>query len=285
MKLHVVMPVINCLDMTKDAIDSVRFAGGANIILIDNASNDGTQRWATGIGPDPLPYGNKLTYVRNEARKSVAASWNQGTRLAFEDPECEYVAILNNDIILHPKTLEHMAAFMDKTGYLMTTGDNIKDRMSIEQLLSLDLPVPYTDFDTWKIEGWRAEGPDFSCYLINRETIRVIGWFDENFHGAYCEDQDYHARSDRARRHIAEHNDQGIALDRIHFKRLSTAPYYHFASQTIARVVEVRHDIATQHGKNEQYYTTKWGGPHPEVMDGHGNMTPFGDASKSWRDW
>lgn len=285
MKLHIVMPVINCLEMTKAAIDSIRFNGGTNVIVVDNASDDGTQRWGEKLNGETMIYGNRLTYIRNDERKSVAASWNQGVRKAFEDPECEYVAILNNDIILHPKTLEHLVAFMVKSGYLMTTGDNIKDRMSIKTMLDMELPHPFTDFDLWKIDGWRAEGPDFSCFLINRETIRVIGWFDENFAGAYCEDQDYHARSDRARRHIAAHNDQGIDVTRVHFKRLSTAPYYHYASQTIANNPNIRHDIATQHGKNQQYYEIKWGGSHPYVMDGGGHIQPFGDATKNWRDY
>lgn len=269
--------------MTKDAIESI--GSPCNIILIDNASTDGTQRWAEGIQDQPFLGGKKIIYIRNDDRKGVAASWNQGIKLAFEDPECEYVAVLNNDIILHPKTIDHLMAFMDKTGYLMVTGDNVKDRMSVETLLKMELPEPFTDFDTWEIEGWRAEGPDFSCYMISRDTIRVIGWFDENFQGAYCEDQDYHARLDRARRHIKEHQDQDIDVKRVHFKRLSTAPYYHFASQTLVRNPELRHDVSVAHGQNQSYYIRKWGGEHPYVMDGGGFIQPFGDATKNWRDW
>lgn len=283
MKLYVVMPVINCLELTKAAIESIQ--DPCRIILIDNASTDGTPRWAEGAQNMQFTYGKTLKYVRNNERRGVAASWNQGIKMAFEDPECEYVAVLNNDIILHPKTLKHLMNFMDKTGYLMVTADNVKDRMSVETMLQMELPEAYTDFDTWKIEGWRAEGPDFSCYMINRETIRVIGWFDENFQGAYCEDQDYHARCERARRHIGKHNDQNIPVSRVHFKRLSTAPYYHFASQSLVRNPELRHDISVMHGKNRNYYIQKWGGEHPFVMDGGGYMTPFGDATKNWRDW
>jgi len=277
------MPVINCLELTKAAIESIQ--SPCTIILIDNASTDGTQRWGEKMNGADMLYGKKLIYVRNNEKKGVAASWNQGIRMAFEDDECEFVAVLNNDIVLHPKTLPHLQAFIEKTGYLMVTGDNIKDRMSIDTLLTLELPEPFTDFDTWPIEGWRAEGPDFSCFLVTRETIRVIGWFDENFLGAYCEDQDYHARLSRAREHIKKHNDQSIDASKVHFKRLSTAPYYHYASQTIARNPEIRHDAASYHGQNQSYYLRKWGGEHPEVMDGQGFMQPFGDAAKNWRDW
>lgn len=285
MKLYAVIPVINNLDLTKQAIDSIQANIPMTIIVIDNASTDGTPRWGETLNGQQMLGNKKIVYIRNNERKGVAASWNQGIKLAFEDPECEYVAVLNNDIILHPKTLDHLMAFMDKTGYLMVTGDNVKDRMSIDTLLQMELPEPFTDFDTWKIEGWRAEGPDFSCFMINRETLRVIGWFDENFKGAYCEDQDYHARLAMARRHVSEHNDQNIPVERLHFKRLSTAPYYHFASQTVARVAEIRNEVAKAHGANQQLYTKKFGGEHPHVMDGHGFSQPYGDATKNWRDW
>lgn len=285
MKLYIVIPALNCLELTKQTIESIKANIPATILLIDNASTDGIPRYGEMMNNQEIGYGNILKYIRNNDRKSVAQSWNQGIRMAFEDPQCEYVAVLNNDIVLHPKTLNHLMAFMDHTGYLMVTGDNVKDRMSVEVLQTLELPNPFTDFDTWKIEGWRAEGPDFSCYMINRETIRVMGWFDENFHNAYCEDQDYHARCQRAREHIGKFNDQNIPVERVHFKRLSTAPYYHYASQTVSRNPEFRQRIAIEHGRNQNYYVMKWGGEHPFVMDGGGNVTPFGDATKNWRDW
>lgn len=282
MKLHVVMPVINNIDLTGPAIESI--GTPAAVHLIDNKSDDGTQAWGEARHGKTVNL-SELDYIRNEDRKSVAASWNQGVRKSFEDPECEYIAILNNDIVLHPKTLNHLIQFMDKTGYLMTTGDNIKDRMSLDSLLGLSLPMPYTDFDCNPISDWRAEGPDFSCYMINRKTIEVVGWFDENYVQAYCEDQDYHVRAQRALAHARLHNDQGIEPERIHFKRLSTAPYYHYASQTIARNLNLRHDISTAHGRNQAYYVSKWGGEHPYCMDGNGHIQPFGDATKNWRDW
>jgi len=277
-KLYIVMPVINCLELTQSAIDSIKTNCSKQIILIDNASTDGTQEWA-------LKSGLIDNYIRNDQRKSVSQSWNQGVELALKDQDCQYIAILNNDIVLHQKTLNHMMAFMDQTKYLMVTADNVKDRMSVEVMKQMELPQEYTDFDTWPIEGWRAEGPDFSCYMISRDTIEVIGWFDENYEGAYCEDQDFHIRFERARRWVKEYNDQGIALDRIHAKRLSTAPYFHYASQTIARNQNLRADISSYHGRNQSYYLRKWGAEHPQAMDGGGFITPFGDARYNWRWW
>lgn len=288
MKLYIVMPVINCFDLTVAALASIK--SDCNVILIDNKSDDQTQEW--GALKDHAMSGFSLNehiksfnYIRNEERKSVAQSWNQGVKIALADPECKYIAVLNNDILLHPKTLDHLMAFMDKTGYLMVTADNVRDRMSPETMMTLELPEKFTDYDLWPIEGWRSEGPDFSCFMISPETIRVIGWFDEKFIGGYCEDQDYHTRISRAREHIQKHNDQEIEANRVHAKRLSTAPYYHFSSQTIIKNEKLRPEIQRMHGLNATYRFQKWGAEHPDVMDGKGFVTPFGRADMSWRDW
>ena len=267
--------------MTKAAYDSIRCQKSWSFILTDQLSSDGTREWGEGMENDHPSFQYRL----NVPRVPLAQAWNQAVKTALKDPECEYIGIFNNDIVLHPKTIDHMIAFMDKTGYLLVSADNIKDRMSPETLQKLELPAEFTDYDCWPIEGWRAEGPDFSCFMINRRTIEVVGWFDENFKGAYCEDQDYHARINRAYRHAKLHNDLGIEPERIHAKRLSTAPYYHFASQTVAQNVDLRADVSSQHGRNQNYYLEKWGGEHPVVMDGGGNITPFGDARRNWKWW
>jgi glycosyltransferase involved in cell wall biosynthesis len=277
------MPVINCIELTKPAIDSIQHKGGMVLHLIDNGSTDGTRAFGEMMHGNTMAGGKIMNYIRNEKALSVAGSWNQGIKRALEDPECKYIFIVNNDIICHDKTLTHLISFMDATGYMMVTGDNIKDRMSIEVMVQQELPKEYTDFDMNKITDWLAEGPDFSCFLITPETIEKIGWFDEHFEGAYCEDQDYHARINRAWRWGLQYGEPNP--DKMHAKRLSTAPYFHYASQTLTRNHALRQSISTYHGRNQNYYLQKWGGEHPAVMDGAGNQTPFGDATKNWKDW
>lgn len=286
MKLYCIIPTINCIDLTQQAINSIKTSVSHKVILIDNASEDDTQSWGQQqmkLFEEAPDIHTPIQYIRNEPRRGVAASWNQGIKIALEDNECEYIAVLNNDIILHPKTLDHLMAFMDKTRYLMVTADNIADRMSPETLLKLELPQQYTDYDCAEITDWRAEGPDFSCYMISRATIETIGFFDENFIGAYCEDQDYHARIERARRWGVQYGNPDPSI--THAKRLSTAPYYHFASQTVKENANLRAEVSKNHAHNRNYYVEKWGGEHPHVMDGYGNMQPFGDATKNWKMW
>lgn len=287
MKLHVVIPVINCIDLTRACIDSIN--NKCTVHLIDNASNDGTQQYGESMNGLELTHGKRINYIRNDVSKSVAASWNQGVKEAFKDPECKYVAILNNDAILHSKTLDHLMTFMDKTGYLLVTGENVKDKFdkdqqkNIAKMCELQIKKPYTDFDLTPIEQWQAEGPDFSCYLINRDTIDIIGWFDENFIQAYCEDQDYHVRIQRARECGKEYGEPDAK--RCHAKRLTTAPYHHYASQTLQRNPDIRQAVSRAHMQNQSYYLNKWGAEHPQAMNGEGNRQPFGDATKNWKMW
>lgn len=282
------MPVINCLDLTKAAFESIHADFEIDFILIDQASDDGTEDWGLSM-EGQSNFGREhpvnFTYIRNNPRIPLAAAWNQGIDLALEDPECEHIAILNNDIVLHPKTLTNLMQFQDRTGYLLVTADNIKDRMSIDTLLRMELPLPYIDYDCQPINDWRAEGPDFSCFMISPDFVRVIGRIDENYLGAYCEDWDTHRRIRAAYMHAKEHNDQGIDPERIHAKRLSTAPYYHYASQTISRNLDLKGIVSAQHARNIAYYESKWGTTHNDAMDGLGNKQPFGDATKNWRDW
>lgn len=271
------MPVVNCYSLTVGAYDSILKSELDNFkfLLIDQESDDDTIRWKDNY-PD-------TEYVRFSPRVPLASAWNYGVQKALEDG-ATHIAILNNDIVLHPKTLKHLMAFMDKTGYLMVTADNIKDRMSLETMQQMELPNEYTDYDCEPINDWRAEGPDFSCFMIQPKTIDVVGWFDENYLGAYCEDQDYHARIGMAHRHAKLHNDLIVDADKIHAKRLSTAPYYHYASQTIVRNTVLRSSVSIQHGRNQDYYIKKFGGTHPHVMDGNGYQQPWADATKNWKD-
>jgi GT2 family glycosyltransferase len=255
--------------------------------LIDNGSTDGTKAWGERLHGMEMLSGKTLDYIRRDKAESVAKSWNDGVKKAFEDTDCSYVLIVNNDVVLHHKAVSNLIAFMDYTNYLLVTSENIKNRYhsddtkNVMMMLEQEIKETYTDFDIMPIDGWRAEGPDFSCFMINRDTIEIIGWFDENFVGAYCEDQDYHVRIERAKAWGKQYGEPDHT--RCYAKRLTTSIYHHFASQTIIHNPTLRPSISSLHNKNESYYQLKWGASHPDAMDGKGNVTPFGDATKNWK--
>lgn len=66
------------------------------LVVIDNHSTDGSERFFADLAQRPLGAGRSVVYVRNEANQSYPASQNQGIRHAG----AEILCFFNNDIWL-----------------------------------------------------------------------------------------------------------------------------------------------------------------------------------------
>jgi GT2 family glycosyltransferase len=112
------------------------------------------------------------------------------------------------------------------------------------------------------------EHPDFSCFMITKETIDKIGWFDENFRVAYFEDSDYHAR-------IALAGEKAIST--------ISAIYWHYASKTVQENDYLKPIVAEAFKGNKAYFIEKWGhenvGDVPKMLEVYYN-TPFNKPDK-----
>lgn len=271
-KLHIIMPFVNCAPYTLAALRTLRSEISFTIHLVDNRSTDRSieiirhyyktefiKNWS----------GNTvLDYCYNIKRKSVAESWNSGIESSLEDSECEYILIVNNDVIFHPKTIDHLIAFMDRTDYAMVTATNRNDgTITDTEIFDLE-PSIFNEEDLKPITNWREEGPDFSCYLIKPKLLEQVGYFDENFLLGYFEDNDYHLR---------------IFHSGLHAKRISTAPYFHYGSKTTIANEDIRAENSVTFPHNQNYFIAKWGDMPSSCMDGAGFKTPF-DSGKplSW---
>jgi len=131
-------------------------------------------------------------------------------------PQAEWWFILNNDVVLKEENFRHME----------------------EAIQHHDLVL---------MGGYHAFG-------IRRSALRRIGWFDENFHPAYCEDNDYTWRAQQA----------GLKITQVPSPR-------HIGSVTIQRDRASRERNDVTFVENVSYYHAKWGGHmHAEV-----HKTPF----------
>ncbi len=54
------------------------------------------------------------------------------------------------------------------------------------------------EFDALTWSQHIREHPDFSCFMIHKDVTDKVGWFDEEYYPAYCEDSSYHVRLHRA---------------------------------------------------------------------------------------
>jgi GT2 family glycosyltransferase len=166
----------------------------------------------------------EISVVKPGWNLGVSASWN---RVITEVPESPWWMIVNDDIVFAEGDLERLRDFMDgggSLGMLMTP----------------------------------------SAFAISVDTIETVGTFDENFHPAYYEDNDYVYRCGLL----------GVAVTAL------PANYHHERSATINSNPALRSENHRTFPLNRDYYIRKWGGmPLQETF-----RTPFNQGG-SPRDW
>lgn len=231
-KIAIIMPALNCLEYSKKALSSINTSYPYQIIVIDNGSTDGTKEW--------LETRNDIISYINPAVPSLSAIWNMGIERGIQE-NCDLFLVINNDIVLAKNTIDNLVKKIDTGRYIMVTGVN-NQSISPEEMPNYEKEYVEEEPDN--------EHPDFSCFMINRNTIDKIGWFDEHYYVAYFEDSDYHAR---------------IAL--LGEKAISTisAEYYHFASKTIKENPHLENLIHEAFRHNKRYFAKKFG--HENVGD------------------
>ena len=213
----IICPVRSGLEMTREAIDSFyqQDCGDVYVSIIDNsgtclAGNLGlTKSYGIAIPSEPV---------------GVAQSWNIMIRATFEDTRIEHVLVCNNDIILRPDA--YRLLLEDGGGFVTCVGDANRDAIWGE-------PRPHD----------KRPHPDFACFLIRKWVWDKVGPFDENFKGAYCEDNDYHLRMHQA----------GVDAHCI------GVPFYHRVSGTIKHLSDVDAlAVHEQANRNRAYFQQKW---------------------------
>lgn len=271
----IVCPLRNNLHLTRKAFASFRsqdVPGGVEILAVNNASTDGTTEWLTTQ--------RDVLSMYFDPPCGVAESWNRALQYVFRQG-AQHALVVNNDVELRPDTYRWLLA--DGGGFVTAVG--VRDAEKIKPLGQLVNAVYTGDgmiakgaiVDRSMIKDGKTEPyyhepdpsavrphPDFSCFLIRRETYFQVGPFDENFLCAFGEDWDYHVRL-----HLAKINAHCIDL-----------PFLHHGSMTIknAEPKEVRR-IQIQAEKNREYFRKKWGmrGASEEYYKFFGSSAPVED--------
>ncbi|MHB8483462.1 MAG: glycosyltransferase family 2 protein [Nitrospiria bacterium] len=258
MKIGICIPVVNLwARFTKPCIDSLKSKHQMRIVVVDNGSSDETQmnckQMMRNIGG--------FYYIRNEKNIGCAAGWNQGVKNSFETG-CDYVLVINNDVLLHPEAIDNLVDRMLKK----EDGDR---RLAMATCMNIrgDCPTPESIF-TKDLESYRkvveAEHPDFSGFMINRDCWNTVGYFDEEYFPGYFEDNSYHYRI----------NHSGM--------KAITNPsslFYHYGSMTSNgnRISEVVRNNNFERNRSE--YIKMWGGQPGQEKFQH----PYDDKTKSCR--
>jgi O-antigen biosynthesis protein len=110
MQVSFIIPLFNCLALTRACVETLQATLPAGlsheIILVDDGSTDGTREWlATLTSP--------FRVVLNERNLGYAIANNRGAGVA----QGEFLALLNNDLILLPQWLQPMIQAHRRLGH------------------------------------------------------------------------------------------------------------------------------------------------------------------------
>lgn len=166
----------NCLK----SLEKLKFTD-YELIIIDNGSNDGTQKLAT---------------IQNKDNLGFANGNNQG----YQKARGEYVWLLNNDTLVKPDTLTKLVSYMDKHYGVGVIQPKIKIMDKPDFLDNAGSFLTRSGF----LEHWgylQKDEPEYNkvrdifsakgaCMLIRREVIAKVGLFDPDF-GSYFEESDF----------------------------------------------------------------------------------------------
>lgn len=243
------IPVYNRVDLLLRCLRSIDFPV-RRIVLVNN-----------GQIPDLLERVLEVDEIRNSplnesiwvqeprANIGVAGAWNWllhtqlaqrsevGTRRSAADG---YVVICNNDIQWAPNDLErmHWAALSD--------------------------PGMCAVFGNWS----------FSNFLVTREGVRQLGYFDENFWPAYLEDGDYWRRICVSGAKVCH----AAGINSIHGENGEGSCTIH-SDPDLARRNEATHQ------RNWIYYRAKWGfGLTGGASEGHRKPLTIGGQKEEIRE-
>jgi GT2 family glycosyltransferase len=107
MRHTVIIPSYNTLQHLKNTYSSLKkYAPKADIIIIDDASEDGTSEWLFSI----LNQDERLTFIPTNKRRGHTYWYDEGMRRAKTD----IVSILHSDMIIGPGYFENMLKHLEK---------------------------------------------------------------------------------------------------------------------------------------------------------------------------
>jgi len=268
MKIGIVCPVYISsdilFDFTKQTIESIQSKEhDLNIYLINNFSL-------------PEYYPSKSNFSLHESVKgyevieglkdnSVGKAWNMGIKKSLADG-CEYVMVINNDIVLHHKCVDNLITFADMhSEFVLWTASEWIDIRTLNGIKEADINWSFDDH------------PHFSYFMVNQKTIDTVGWFDENIKLGYMEDGDYHYR---------------ILLSGNKAGKTAAAKFYHYGSRTIKVDDELYNKNKRTYEDNRLYIGIKWGidfhdkvfAPPESILE-QGYKHPFNDPKRDLKNW
>jgi len=193
-----IIPSYNNLKHLKNVYASIqKHASQAEVILLDDGSNDGTWEWMQEI--ETLP-NNKTRIIRSEERVGHTILYDKGIELATN----EIVGILHADMILGPNYIENLIKHLEPGKVVCATRIEPPLHPEGKEKIICDFGM---DFDTLDIESFeqyvseaQSEFKDqitrgmFAPWIIYKSDFQAIGGHDPIFAPFPYEDSDIFQR-------------------------------------------------------------------------------------------
>ena len=190
-KTSIIILSYNTLELLQLCIESIRTyteAGTYEIIVVENASEDGSAAW--------LRAQKDLVCIYNEENQGFPKGCNQGLKIASGTE----LLLLNSDVIVTKDWLENMRRALysaSSVGAVSCVTNSCSNRQQIE--------VPYKTIEDMQAfaAGYNTSNPALwekrttlvgFCYLFKREVFEKVGFLDERFSPGNFEDDDYSLR-------------------------------------------------------------------------------------------
>lgn len=238
-KTAIVVLSYNLLEYTKQCIESIRSntpESAREIIVVDNASTDGSVQW--------LKVQNDIKLIENEHNMGFPAGCNQGIRVAQQESD---IFLLNNDTILTPNSLfwlrmglyenEDVGSCGSVSNYVSNYQQINDSWKNVDEILAFsdknNLPMEYPYEEKLFLIGF--------ALLIKRKVMNEIGFLDEIFSPGNSEDVDY-----------------GLRIMQAGYKNLLCKNSFilHFGSKSFGKLGEGFKEVLQ---KNQNVLNRKWG--------------------------
>lgn len=192
-RVTVAVPVWNGLPFLRPALESLlnQTHRDLDIVILDNASSDGTVAYVKGIA-DP-----RLHLIRNRTNIGLDGNWNKALEQAARSP---YFKLMCADDVLRPEALATEVSVLDAHPNVVMTasqrhiinedGRTIIPRRGLAVLRGV---VPGPKAVRWAVRlGSNIFGEPTSV-MLRSSVIPKVGSFDNSHH--YCIDFDFWVRA------------------------------------------------------------------------------------------
>lgn len=237
----IVIPTFNQLSLLMQCINSIieNTNPAYEIIVVDNASTDGTSNYLQQLG-------GQVRYRVLENNRGFSGAINVGMMMA----KGRMILLLNNDTLVTEKWLDNLLICLNSDERIGMVGP-ITNYISGDQRVDVpyediaDMPRFARENNLSDAARWRwVDRLTGFCLLFRRELFDGIGYFDEGFEIGNFEDDDYNIRVRLLGKNLV------IAQD---------AFIHHFGSVSMKVLGDQFFEV---NNRNQLYFMDKWQNPY-----------------------